>query len=154
MHGGIHERFPVVNEISMAGPSEKYMFDYDPPPDEKKPVDYSGVIIGLILVPVYILVTYLSNDETALAVFMVLGAIIFAIKMRWNLRKHLWFWAVVVLLLALHTPLIFVFRVPEGNVPTIFYTMPIGIADFFIVLWAVDTAETVFSKDPPSADEG
>jgi len=76
-----------------------------------------------------------------------------AIKLRWNLRRHLWFWATIVFILALHVPLVFMVRWPQGRGPTLFYTMPIGIVDFFIILGAVGLAEKVFSKDSSSNDE-
>jgi hypothetical protein len=80
----------------------------------------------------------------------VLGMIILAIKIRWNLRKHVWFWGTIIFILALHVPLVFLVRWPQGNVPTLIYTMPIGIADFFIILGAVGLAERLFLKDSSS----
>jgi hypothetical protein len=71
------------------------MFDYDPP-KQKEPVDYTGLKIGAALLPVFFLITFLSNADMALAAVIVLGMIIFAIKLRWYLRKHLWFWVVIV----------------------------------------------------------
>jgi hypothetical protein len=51
-------------------------------------------------------------------------------------------------LAGIHTPLVFMFRLPpHGNVPTLTYTMPIGIADFFIIIVVIDTADRIFSKD-------
>jgi hypothetical protein len=125
------------------------MFDYDPPEEEEKePTDYSGLIIGLLLVPVFVLVTYLANADMALGVVIVLGMTMLAVKMRWELRKHVWFWVIIVFILGLHTPLVFMFRLPpHGNVPTLTYTMPIGIVDFFIIIVLIDTAERIFSKD-------
>src|SRR5579863_3194081 len=98
------------------------MFDYAPP-KEKEPVDYTGLKFAAILAPVFFLFVYVGNADMGLAACMVLGAIMFAIKIRWNLRKHLWFWATIVFVLALHVPLVFVVRWPQGNVPTLFYTM-------------------------------
>lgn len=122
------------------------MFDYDPP-KEKGPVDYTGLKIVAILAPVFFLFVFLGNADMGLAACIVLGMIMLAIKIRWNLRKHLWFWAIIVLILALHVPLVFMVRWPQGNVPTLFYTMPIGIADFLIILGAVGLAEKLFSKN-------
>jgi len=67
----------------------------------KEPVDYSGVKIGAILLPVFFLLTFLGNADVALASCIVLAAIIFAIKIRWRLRKHIWFWAIITLTLAI-----------------------------------------------------
>jgi hypothetical protein len=122
------------------------MFDYDPP-KEKEPPDYSDLIIALMLTPVFILVTYLKSADTALSVCVVLGMTLFAIKLRWYLRKHVWFWAIIVFILTLHVPLVFIFRWPHGNVPIRDYAIPIGIVDFFIIIVAIDTADRIFSKD-------
>jgi hypothetical protein len=57
----------------------------------------------------------------------------------------------IIFILAPHVPLVFLVRWPQGNVPTLFYTMPIGIADFFIVLGAVGLAQRLFLKDSSSS---
>lgn len=122
------------------------MFDSDPP-KEKEPVDYTGLKIVFLLAPVFFLFALLGNADMGLSACIVLGLVILAIKIRWNLRKHIWFWAIIAVTLALHIPLVLVVRWPQGNLPTLLYTMPIGIADFLIILGAVGLAERVFSKD-------
>jgi hypothetical protein len=123
------------------------MFDDEQPPrEEKEPTDYTGLIFAAILAPVFLLFIYLGKADMGLTVFIVLGMIMFAIKLRWNLRKHVWFWATIVFILALHVPLFYLVRWPKGNFPTIGYTLPIGIADFLIILGAVRLAEKFFLK--------
>jgi hypothetical protein len=122
----------------------------DGPQKAKEPVDYSGLKIGAILAPVVLLFSYFGKADTGLAVFIVLGVMTVAIKIRWNLRKHVWFWAVIVLIFALHVPLFFVVRWPQGTVPTIFYVMPVGIADFLVISGTLNLAEKFLSKVPPS----
>jgi len=68
------------------------MFDYDPP-KEKEPVDYTGLKIGGILAHVFFLITFLSNADIGLVAYIVLGMVMLAIKIRWQLRKRVWFWA-------------------------------------------------------------
>lgn len=121
------------------------MFDYDPP-KVKEPTDYTGLKIVAILAPVFFLITYLANADMGLAACIVLGMIMVAIKIRWNLRRQLWFWATIVFVLALHVPLIFMVRWPQGKGPTLVYTMPVGIADFLIILGAAGLAKKIFSK--------
>ncbi|HEY1940432.1 MAG TPA: hypothetical protein VGJ33_21070 [Candidatus Angelobacter sp.] len=128
------------------------MFDYESS-KEKEPVDYTGLKIVAILAPVFFLFVFLGNADMGLTACIVLAMIMLAIKIRWHLRKHLWFWAIIIFILALHVPLAFVVRWPQGNVPTLFYTMPIGIADFLISLGAVGLAEKFFMKNSPSSDE-
>jgi 4-amino-4-deoxy-L-arabinose transferase-like glycosyltransferase len=125
------------------------MFDYDPP-KEKESVDYTGLKIVGILAPVFLLITFLGNADMGLAACIVLGMVLLAIKIRWQLRKRVWFWAIIGFILALHVPLILTVRWPQGNVPTLFYTMPLGIADFLIISGALSLAERFFSKGPSS----
>lgn len=110
------------------------MFSYDDSTEETKPADYTGLKILAIVLPVFLVFIFLGDADMSLTVTIVLGLIIFAIKLRWNLRRHVWFWATIVFVLALHIPLFFVVHWPHTNVPTIAYSMPFGIADFLIVL--------------------
>jgi hypothetical protein len=123
------------------------MLDRDPSKD-KEPTDYTGLKIGAVLIPVFLLFAFLGKADMGLTVCIVSGMIILAIKIRWNLRKHVWFWATIIFILALHVPLFFIVRWPQGNVPTLAYTLPVGIADFAIILGAVGLAEKFFSPNP------
>jgi hypothetical protein len=123
------------------------MLDRDPSKD-KEPTDYTGLKIGAVLIPVFLLFAFLGKADMGLTVCIVSGMIILAIKIRWNLRKHVWFWATIIFILALHVPLFFIVRWPQGNVPTLAYTLPVGIADFVIILGAVGLAENFFSPNP------
>ena len=133
----------------MRSSGELGIFD-DDGPKEKEPTDYTGLIIAAALAPVLILFLYLGKADLGLTVFIVLAAIVLAIKIRWSLRKHVWFWATIILILALHVPLFFIVRWPFGRVPTLVYTMPFAIADFLIILGALGLAEKLFSKDSSS----
>jgi hypothetical protein len=141
MHG---EAGPMVGGTSM--------FDYEPPKEEQ-PTDYTGLKIAAIVAPVFLLFIYLGKPEMGLTAFIVLGMVMFAIKLRWKLRKHVWFWATIVLVLALHVPLLFAVRWPDTKVPTIAFSMPLGIADFLIILGAIGLAEKVLSKDSSSGND-
>jgi hypothetical protein len=120
--------------------------DEQAPTAEKQPVDYTGVKIGAILAPVFFLFLYFGKADMALTVFIVLGMVLFAIKLRWKLRKHVWFWATIVLILALHVPLLFLVHWPKSNAPTIAYSLPLGIVDFLLISGALGLAEKLFSK--------
>jgi len=130
------------------------MFDYiEPPPENEEPTDYTGLIIGAMLLPVFFLFVYLGKLDMGLTVFIVLGAVIFAIKLRWKLRKHVWFWAAIAFILLLHIPLFFIVRWPQTNIPTIVYSMPMGIIDFLLIMGAIGLADKIFSKGSSSNDE-
>jgi hypothetical protein len=121
---------------------------------QKKPTDYTGVIIVALLLPVYLVFYFVGREELGRSVSVVLGMVMLAIKVRWDLRKRVWFWAIIVFVLLLHVPLLFVFRWPQGFhgwLPAI-GTLPIGLADLLIILGAVQFVEKFIVKAPPAED--
>lgn len=52
---------------------------------KKKRTDYTGVIIGAILLPVLLLFIHLDKQEMGRSVCIVLGMIMLAIRVRWDL---------------------------------------------------------------------
>lgn len=130
------------------------MFDYDEPPKEERTTDYTGPIIVAILAPVFLLFVFLDKVDMGLTACIVLGMTLLAIKLRWKLRNHLWFWVIIIFMLALHVPLMLFARWPQGNVPTLVYALPLGIVDFFIILGAIGLVEKLFTKDSPRDGEG
>ena len=109
--------------------------------------DYTGLKIGAILLPMVLLFACFGKEDVGLAVVLVLAAMFVAIKIRWNLRKHVWFWAIIAVVLALHVPLVLLVRWPQGNMPTLFYTLPFAFIDFLIISLALTLAEKLFRED-------
>ena len=123
------------------------MFDYYQP-KEKEPADYTFLIMWAILLPVFGLIALLANADMGMTVVIVLAATTFAIKFHWDLRKHVWFWATIVCVFALHVPLFFWIRWPWGNLRR--RGGPEGLfllADGLIILVIVELADRFFSKD-------
>jgi hypothetical protein len=117
----------------------------------KKGTDYTGLIIAAILAPAYLFFYLMGKEEMGRSVFIVLGMTMLAIRVRWDLRNRSWFWAVIVLVLAAHIPLLFLVHWPEGYhgwLPAI-GTLPIGLADVLIILGAVHLVEKFIVKSPP-----
>jgi hypothetical protein len=129
------------------------MFDYESSKQEETTPDYSGTIIGAMLLPVLFIFIYMGRAELGFSVCIVLAMFIIAIKLRWKWRKKIWFWSTIIFILMLHLPLIIVFRWPQSNTPTIVYSIPMGIIDFLIITGAISVAERVFAKEVP-ADQG
>lgn len=121
------------------------MFDYESP-KAKSPADWSGTIIGLMLLPVFFLFVFLDKAELGFNLMLVLGLVLIAVRLRWKLRRHGWFWATIILVLLLHIPLLFLVHWPQSRVPTIAYSLPLGIADFLLISGAISLAEKLFSK--------
>jgi len=96
------------------------MFDYESP-KAKEPTDFTGLKIGALVAPVFFLITFLYNADAGLVACIVLGVIILAIKVHWNLKKRIWFSVTIAVILALHIPLVFSVRWPTEHVPTLFF---------------------------------
>jgi hypothetical protein len=107
---------------------------------EKKRADYTGIIIAAILIPVYLLFIYLGKEDLGWTIFVVLGAIMLAVRVRWDLRRHAWFWGTIAVVLVLHVPLLFVVQWP----PAMFHwvvMLPIAVADCLMTIGIVGLVE-------------
>jgi hypothetical protein len=121
------------------------MFDYKSP-KEKSSTDWSGTIIGVMLLPVFFVFVFLGKAEMGFNLMLVLGLVMIAVKLRWKLRKHVWFWGTIIFVLLLHVPFLFLVHWPQSNVPTIAYSLPLGVVDFLLISGAISVAQKVFSK--------
>jgi len=81
---------------------------------EKKTTDYTGLIIAAILIPVLLLFMYFGNEDLGITVVIVLAAVMVAIRIRWDLRRQLWFWETIALVLVLHIPFFYYVRIPPA----------------------------------------
>jgi hypothetical protein len=113
--------------------------------DEKKRTDYTGVIIGAMLLPMLLFFTYLGKDDMGLSVCTCLGMIMLAIRVRWELRKYLWFWITIVFILVLHVPLVLIFQWPSGWLSAK-VVLPIGLADCLIIIGAIRLVEMCMGR--------
>jgi hypothetical protein len=107
---------------------------------EKKRADYTGIIIAAILIPVYLLFIYLGKEDLGWTIFIVLGAIMLAVRVRWDLRRHAWFWGTIAVVLVLHVRLLFVVQWP----PAMFHwvvMLPIAVADCLMTIGIVGLVE-------------
>ncbi len=109
--------------------------------------------MAALAAPAFFLFVYLGKAELGFTVSLVLCVAMIAIKLRWKLRRHAWFWVTVVLVMALHIPLFFIVRWPQTKIPTIAFSMPLGIADFLLINGAISLGVKLFSKGLSSHEE-
>jgi hypothetical protein len=128
------------------------MFDYESP-KKKTPTDWSGTIIGIMVMPVFFVCVFLGKAEMGFTLMLVLGVVLVAIKLRWKLRRYAWFWGTIAFVLLLNIPFLFLVHWPQSRVPTIAYSLPLGIADFLLVSGAISLAQKVFAKKGSSDDD-
>jgi hypothetical protein len=125
------------------------MFDYEAP-KEKSYADWSGTIIGAMLLPVLFLFIFLGKAEVGFTACIVLAMFMIAVRLGWKLRRNIWFWATVLFALLLHIPLLLLVHWPQSDVPTIVYALPLGVVDFLLISGAISLAQKMFSKDSSS----
>jgi hypothetical protein len=128
------------------------MFDSEAP-KEKSPTDWSGTIIGVMLLPVFFVFVFLGKAELGFNVMLVLGLVMIAVRLRWKLRRYAWFWGTIAFVLLLHIPFLFLVHWPQSKVPTIAYSLPLGIADFLLISGAISLAQKIFSKNGSDDEE-
>jgi hypothetical protein len=113
---------------------------------------YLGLIIGVGLLPVLMFFDHIGRSDMGMSAFVCLGANILAVGICWELRKRLWFWGVIALVLALHVPLVLMIQWPDRWVSR-FTLLPIGIADLLITVGVVRFVETFIVKSSPPDEE-
>ncbi len=121
-------------------------------PKEQRATDYSGVIIGAITLPVLMLFHYLGKFDMGLSVTVCLGMNLLSIRLRWELKRCVWFWTVAVLAFALEVPLALMIQWHQITINRI-TLLPIGIAALLITLGSVKFAEKFIVKYVPPDKE-
>ena len=76
-----------------------------------------GLVIGVIIGPVLILLSAYGRPDLNYPVLGALVAILFAIRGRWELRIHWWFWVTVIAIVGLHVALILFLPWKSGWIP-------------------------------------
>ncbi|MEI9967996.1 MAG: hypothetical protein WDM87_05005 [Terracidiphilus sp.] len=121
-------------------------------PDKERPTDYTGHIMVAATLPVLIFFTYIGKTELGLNIGICLFDSMVAVKLRWHLRRHIWFWVVIIFVLALHAPLVLIIHWPHEWVSK-FALLPIGFADCMITLGIIGFVQKFIVRDVPRDEE-
>jgi hypothetical protein len=119
--------------------------------DRKMRLPWWGVL-GVILGALVLLILFDHFGKLTLARPTMTSAamVIIAIAMRWKLKGHGWFWITMIVLAALHVPLVLLVPWTTRWVPA-FVIIPIGMADLYIMLWVVSVVGK-FMGEPKTAE--
>ncbi|HKS80575.1 MAG TPA: hypothetical protein VJR23_03645 [Candidatus Acidoferrales bacterium] len=102
-----------------------------------------GVIGGTILIGLLFL--YFGRFELTRPTLFSVGMIGIAISIKWKLRRHMWFWAAIATIAALHIPLILYLPWTTSWIPALVAT-PICAADLVIILAVIRLLEKHLDK--------
>ena len=104
------------------------------PEDKKMRLPWWGVLcIILGGLPVAYLFDHFGNLALARPTLCSAGMVGVVIAMRWQLRRHAWFWITMAVVVCLHVPLILFVPWTNKWVPAI-VIVPIAIADVYLML--------------------
>jgi hypothetical protein len=116
---------------------------------EPKETSYLGVIIFVCTLPVLFFFTHIGRTDLGLNIGISLAMNTLAVGICWDLRRRVWFWCVIVLILALHVPLVLRIQWPHVWVPKV-ALLPIGLADLLFTVGVVRFVEKFLVKSPSS----
>jgi hypothetical protein len=121
-------------------------------PEKEGAWKYLGLIIFACTLPVVFLVWVFGTRDMGLNAGICLGMNTFAVGLCWDLRKHWWFWCLVIFMLALNAPLVAMIHWPRGWVPPI-VLLPLGLADMMATVGVVRLVEKFIVKSSPTDGE-
>jgi hypothetical protein len=105
----------------------------------------SAYIAMLYSLPVLLLFIYLGKWETGIGAWICTGLVVLVIRIRWDLRKHVWFWIAIVFAVLLQVP--FVLLVPWNNrYLTGISLLPIGVLDYAIIYGLIKLVEKMAQR--------
>ena len=119
---------------------------------EDKPTNYVGLIVFVIALPLFVLFGHIGKENLGYNVGFCLAIAIAVVMICWDLRFRVWFWTIIIVLLALHIPLMMRVQWPQGWVPWV-VLLPIGLADGLVYLGVVKLVEKVIGRNHTSDED-
>ena len=86
--------------------------------------------------PVILLFEHFGRLNMALPVLNFIAVFGFLIALKWGLRRRIWFWAILIVLAAVHVELILFIPWTNSWVPALLIAV-IDSADFCLIVWIV-----------------
>jgi hypothetical protein len=122
-------------------------------PWPQAPLSWKGglaVVCGTLLIEL----TSLYFGKRALALPTIVSIIILASagSMKWQLRRHVWFWMTMIVFAAIHGTLILSVHWTADWVPAV-VIIPIGIADLYVMLTIIDVVGKLVRGRNPLKNE-
>jgi len=109
--------------------------------------------IGIALLPVIFLLDHFGRIDLGLNLFLCLSVNAIVIRVRWELKKYVWFWVVMAIIVVLELPIVFRVKWPEHQWVPAVALLPIGLAACLVALGAIKLVEHFMVKAPPSDDD-
>ena len=125
------------------------------PEDEKREAEernrMAAFYIFLCTLPLLLFFTHIGKTDLGLNVAMCVFVNAIVIRIRWELRRYVWFWVVMAIVVTAELPIVFTVKWPHQWVPAV-SLLPIGLAGFFVAYGAIRLVEHFMVKTPPDEE--
>ena len=115
-------------------------------PEEDTSRKYLGLVIFACTLPVLLFFTHIGKTDLGLSIGICLGMNVLAVGICWDLRRRWWFWAVILLVLVLHVPVVLMIQWPNMWVSRV-ALLPVGLADLLITVGIVRFVQKFIVRD-------
>ena len=100
----------------------------------------SAYIALLIALPLFILFCILGKWETGIGAWICAGLVVLVVRQRWDLRRNLWFWVIIVGAFLLQIPLVLLIPWNDRNLTAI-SLLPVAVLDYGLVYGCIRLIE-------------
>jgi hypothetical protein len=101
--------------------------------------------------PIFLLFDHFGRLNMALPVLNCMAVFGFLIALKWQLRRRIWFWCILIFIAALHVPLILLIPWTNQWVPALAIGA-IDSADFCVIVWVLAAVGRVMEA-PKAANQ-
>ena len=110
-------------------------------------------IIFIVIAPATFLFALNGRLELAWPLIISIGMMGLVIKLKWALRRHVWFWVAMAAIAIFHLALIIFIPWPATWVPSLLMTV-FSTVDFFLILWVVVVVERIVGQSRRDGSAG
>ncbi len=99
--------------------------------------------------PLFVVFAYFGDPGRGRAAMISVMMISLAARVLWNLRKRVWFWITIAIIVLLHVPLIMLIPWPSNQLSYV-ALLPAGFLDFAFAYGIIRLAENVIERVRPA----
>jgi hypothetical protein len=93
-----------------------------------------------------LLFCFLGKWETGIGAWICSGIVLLAVRVHWDLRKHVWFWIAVILAFIIQIPIVLLIPWDDRNLTGI-SLLPVAVLDYGLAYGCIKLAELLIKKD-------
>jgi hypothetical protein len=105
----------------------------------------TSFVVLFCSLPVYFIFNAMGESAKGLAASIMTGMIITAVILSWDMRKHIWYWITLIVLILLHVPLIQYVPWSDRSYPGMML-LPHGLLDLAVVYGCIKLVEMLMTR--------